>query len=108
MYEEEELQDEFIEIKRYVAPDLVFTEEREAYGGKMEYFRLMFSFKEEVFVQEEVEEDGSKKGWSGKRHRACKRVDDQVYVMNDKHGWVIHKKASQILAEQIAEKALLS
>lgn len=101
---------ESVEVKRYVRPDLVIIEKRKIYNDTIEYRRLSFLFDEMMYTDEECDEEGSLPERYARytRYHACRKIGDEICIMNKNRGWIVHKEATEALAEIIAEKELLN
>ena len=103
----EEINPNLVEIKKFVKPDLVVIDIRKTYSG-IEHFRLSFVFKESLVAEEQCDEEGNPtNGYRDTIYCACKLEGDEVIYMSPKFGWMVHEKATEKHANEIAEKELL-
>ena len=101
-------ENEFVQIRQCVRPDLSVIESRKTYSDKFEYHKIFFVFSEGIAVRKECNEEGKLIGYRDDRYLACQLVGDDVRIIDEQVGWVSHTIATTAWAEIVADRELLS
>ena len=101
------MENEYIQVTKFVIADLVVIESKTGYNSEMEYTKTSFLFSEGLFTMVRCNENGEIEKHRSMSYGACKLDEDVVLFMDSSHGWLPHRPATKAWANKIAEKELL-
>jgi hypothetical protein len=101
------MENEYIQVTKFVMADLVIIEKKIGYNGDMEYTKTSFLFSEGLFTMIRCNEQGEVEKYRSVSYGACKLDEDVVLFMDSSCGWSPHRSATKAWANKIAEKELL-